>query len=184
MLWGYSRNREEGVDDSCQILKSITFQVQLSRSHLIFNSSVLIGFLNFLLWKQFQQKLPFHGKLCPIFLPNLSAFVVLEAIHKWMRLFGCPLLFPYLLTQLLSRFLQLQLCTQVLLPKLMPKEMVIKLWPKHRIADDPELDAQVPAAVPPGQGQRHPPAALLHLQDLRLQGADPEHVGGLKLTVV
>ena len=172
MLWGYSRNREEGVDDSCQILKSITFQVQLSRSHLIFNSSVLIGFLNFLLWKQFQQKLPFHGKLCPIFLPNLSAFVVLEAIHKWMRLFGCPLLFPYLLTQLLSRFLQLQLCTQVLLPKLMPKEMVIKLWPKHRIADDPELDAQVPAAVPPGQGQRHPPAALLHLQDLRLQGSN------------
>ena len=37
---------------------------------------------------------------------------------------------------------------------------------------DSELDAQVPAAVPPGQGQRHPPAALLHLQDLRLQGSN------------
>ena len=36
--------------------------------------------------------------------------------------------------------------------------------------DDPELDAQVPAPVPPGAGQRHPPAALLHLQNLRLQG--------------
>lgn len=37
-------------------------------------------------------------------------------------------------------------------------------------ADDPELDAQVPAAVPPGARQRHPQAALLHLQDVRLQG--------------
>ena len=37
------------------------------------------------------------------------------------------------------------------------------------VLDDPELDAQVPASVPPGPGQRHPPAPLLHLQDLRLQ---------------
>ena len=36
--------------------------------------------------------------------------------------------------------------------------------------DDPELDAQVPAEVPPGARQRHPPAALLHLPHLRLQG--------------
>ena len=41
-------------------------------------------------------------------------------------------------------------------------------------ADDPELDAQVPASVPPGPGQRHPPAPLLHLQDLRVQGV-PVH---------
>ena len=38
------------------------------------------------------------------------------------------------------------------------------------IADNPELDAQVPAEVPPGEGQRHPSTSLLHLQDLRLQG--------------
>ena len=44
-LW----NRIEGEDDGGQILKLITFQVQLSRSHLILNSNVLIGFLNFLL---------------------------------------------------------------------------------------------------------------------------------------
>ena len=91
-IWGIG-----GEGDSGQIFKSITFQVQLSCSHLILNSNVLIGFLNFLLWKQFRQKLPFHGKLCPIFLPNLSAFVVLSAIHKWpmrMRLFS--LLLPYL----------------------------------------------------------------------------------------
>ena len=43
------------------------------------------------------------------------------------------------------------------------------------IADDPELDAQVPAEVPPGQGQRHPSAPLLHIQDLRLQG-NPTHL--------
>lgn len=35
-------------------------------------------------------------------------------------------------------------------------------------ADDPELDAQVPAEVSPGACQRYPEAALLHLQDLRL----------------
>lgn len=35
-------------------------------------------------------------------------------------------------------------------------------------ADDPELDAQVPAAVPPRARQRHPQAALLHLPHLRL----------------
>ena len=51
-------------------------------------------------------------------------------------------------------------------------------------ADHPELDAQVPATVPPGEGERHPSASLLHLQDLRLQG-DPHHyVGGLKMTLV
>ena len=38
------------------------------------------------------------------------------------------------------------------------------------VADDPELNAQVPAKVPPGEGQRHPSAPLLHIQDLRLQG--------------
>lgn len=43
-------------------------------------------------------------------------------------------------------------------------------------ADDPQLDAQVPAPVPPGAGQRHPEVALLHLQDLRLQG-DGVHCG-------
>ena len=37
-------------------------------------------------------------------------------------------------------------------------------------ADHPELDAQVPAEVPLGQGKRHPAAALLHVQDVRLQG--------------
>ena len=36
--------------------------------------------------------------------------------------------------------------------------------------DDPELDAQVPAPVPPGAGQRHHAAALLHLQNLCFQG--------------
>ena len=40
------------------------------------------------------------------------------------------------------------------------------------VADDPELDAQVPAEVPPGEGDRHHAAPLLHLQDIRLQG-DP-----------
>ena len=30
-------------------------------------------------------------------------------------------------------------------------------------ADHSELNAQVPASVPPGESQRHPPAALLHL---------------------
>ena len=37
-------------------------------------------------------------------------------------------------------------------------------------ADNPKLYAQVPAPVPPGAGQRHHAAGLLHLQDLRLQG--------------
>lgn len=37
-------------------------------------------------------------------------------------------------------------------------------------ADDPELNAQVSATVPLGARQRHPQAALFHLQDLRLQG--------------
>ena len=43
------------------------------------------------------------------------------------------------------------------------------------VADDPELDAQVPAEVPPGESQRHPSAPLLHIQDLRLQG-NPTHL--------
>lgn len=43
-------------------------------------------------------------------------------------------------------------------------------------ADDPELDAQVPAAVPPGAGERHPQAALLHLPHVRVQG-DGVHRG-------
>ena len=43
-------------------------------------------------------------------------------------------------------------------------------------ADDPELDAQVPAPVPPGASQRHHAAALLHLPHLRLQGV-PVHRG-------
>ena len=51
------------------------------------------------------------------------------------------------------------------------------------MSDDPELDAQVPATVPPGEGDRHHAASLLHLQDLRLQG-DQDHVGGLKMTMV
>ena len=38
------------------------------------------------------------------------------------------------------------------------------------IADDPELYAQVPAEVPPGEGDRYHAAPLLHIQDLRLQG--------------
>lgn len=37
-------------------------------------------------------------------------------------------------------------------------------------ADDPELHAQVPAAVPPGEGQRYPQAAVLYLSDVCLQG--------------
>lgn len=37
-------------------------------------------------------------------------------------------------------------------------------------SDHLELYAQVPAAIPPGEGQRHHEVALLHLQDLRLQG--------------
>ena len=47
------------------------------------------------------------------------------------------------------------------------------------VADDPELDAQVPAEVPPGEGQRHPSAPLLHLQDLRLQGALTIRIGNM-----
>ena len=43
-------------------------------------------------------------------------------------------------------------------------------------ADDPELDAQVPAEVSPGEGQRHLEAALLHVPDLRVQG-DRVHRG-------
>lgn len=39
----------------------------------------------------------------------------------------------------------------------------------YLIADHPELHAQVSAQVPLGPRQRHPPAALLHLQDVRLQ---------------
>ena len=41
-------------------------------------------------------------------------------------------------------------------------------------ADHPELDAQVPAEISPRQSQRHRQAALLHVQDVRLQG-DPVH---------
>ena len=37
-------------------------------------------------------------------------------------------------------------------------------------ADYLELDAQVPAEISPRQSQRYCQAALLHLQDLRLQG--------------
>ena len=118
-IWGIG-----GGDECGQIFKSITFQVQLSRSYLILNSNVLIGFLNFLLWKQFRQKLPFHGKLCPIFLPNLSAFVVLSAIHKWtmrMRLFTQTLLPPSPLSWMRlfqrSQFSQLQLFSQSFSPK-------------------------------------------------------------------
>lgn len=43
-------------------------------------------------------------------------------------------------------------------------------------ADDTELNAQVPAAVPPGAGERYPEAAVFHLQDVRLQG-DRVHRG-------
>lgn len=38
------------------------------------------------------------------------------------------------------------------------------------LADHPELDAQVPAEVPLGQGERHTEAALLNVSDLCLQG--------------
>lgn len=38
------------------------------------------------------------------------------------------------------------------------------------VSDDIELDAQVPAEVSPGAGQRHPEASLLDLQELRFQG--------------
>ena len=34
------------------------------------------------------------------------------------------------------------------------------------LLDNLELDAQVPAEVPPGEGQRHPAAPLLYLQNL------------------
>ena len=50
----------------------------------------------------------------------------------------------------------------------------IFLFPDHS-----ELNAQVPASVPPGESQRHPPAALLHLQDLRLQGVSVHSCDGL-----
>lgn len=51
--------------------------------------------------------------------------------------------------------------------------LIIDDNPKHIEvchADDSQLDAQVPAEVPPGPRQRYPQAALLHLQDVRLQG--------------
>ena len=179
-IWGV-----EGEDDCGQIFKSITFQVQLSCSHLILNSNVLIGFLNFLLWKQFRQKLPFHGKLCPIFLPNLSAFVVSSAIHKWTMRMRLLTLSPYLGPTFFQRiqFSQLQLSGQSFSPKLMRKRQNLWdaddceswFWPNPPVSDDPELDAQVPAPVPPGEGERHPSASLLHLQDIRLQGK-PTHV--------
>ena len=51
-------------------------------------------------------------------------------------------------------------------PRLLAFEQFLKLF---FCPDDPELDAQVPAPVPPCAGQRHSPAALLHLQNLRLQ---------------
>ena len=38
------------------------------------------------------------------------------------------------------------------------------------VSDDIELDAQVPAEVSPGAGQRHLEASLLHVQELRFQG--------------
>lgn len=37
-------------------------------------------------------------------------------------------------------------------------------------ADDIEFDAQVPAAISSGAGQRHPQAALQHVSHLCLQG--------------
>lgn len=46
----------------------------------------------------------------------------------------------------------------------------------HLVADDPKLDAQVPTEIPFGEGERHPEAALLNIQDLRLQG-DRVHSG-------
>ena len=46
-------------------------------------------------------------------------------------------------------------------------------------ADHSELNAQVPASVPPGESQRHPPAALLHLQILYLQGVSVHSCDGL-----
>ena len=49
------------------------------------------------------------------------------------------------------------------------------------IADDPELNAQVPAPVPLGEGDGHHAAALLHLQDLRVQGDQQADQGGGKL---
>ena len=45
--------------------------------------------------------------------------------------------------------------------------------------DHSELNAQVPASVPPGESQRHPPAALLHLQILYLQGVSVHSCDGL-----
>ena len=51
-----------------------------------------------------------------------------------------------------------------------------KVFTARQHADHSELNAQVPASVPPGESQRHPPAALLHLQDVRLQ-RDPVHSG-------
>lgn len=44
------------------------------------------------------------------------------------------------------------------------------------VADDPELDAQVPAQVSPREGERHPEAALLDVQNVRLQ-RDGVHSG-------
>lgn len=43
-------------------------------------------------------------------------------------------------------------------------------------ADDLELDAQIPAPVPPGEGQQPAEAAAQHLQDLHLH-RDPVHGG-------
>ena len=41
---------------------------------------------------------------------------------------------------------------------------------EYYISDDPELNAQIPAALPLGARQRHPAAALLHLPHVRVQG--------------
>ena len=42
--------------------------------------------------------------------------------------------------------------------------------PHLPFADNTQLNAQVPAAVSPGAGERHRPAAVRHLQDVRVQG--------------
>lgn len=38
------------------------------------------------------------------------------------------------------------------------------------VSDDTELHAQIPTKISPGQGERHPEATVLNLQDIRLQG--------------
>ena len=52
--------------------------------------------------------------------------------------------------------------------------MTVSSFPDHL-----ELDAQVPAAVPLGAGQWHTAAALLNVQDVRLQGDRVHRCDGL-----